>query len=81
MLINEGYVCGGGAHNQYLMQRLAFHLGDCKLETTTALGIHPDWVEAIAFAWMARQTLHQKPANHPSVTNAEKFTILGAVYY
>lgn len=81
MRIHEGYVCGGGAHNHYLMQRLAFHLGDCKLETTTALGIHPDWVEAIAFAWMARQTLHQRPANHPSVTNAEKFTILGAVYY
>jgi anhydro-N-acetylmuramic acid kinase len=78
---DEAYVCGGGAHNRYLMQRLAFHLRNCKLETTAALGIHPDWVEAIAFAWMARQTLQQKPGNHPSVTNAKRSTILGAVYY
>lgn len=79
--IHESYVCGGGAQNQYLLQRLALHLGDSRIDTTDALGIHPDWVEAVAFAWMARQTLHQQPSNHPEVTNAEKFTILGAVYY
>ena len=79
--IHECYVCGGGAQNLYLMQRLACHLGDRKLETTATLGLDPDWVEAVAFAWLARQTLRQQPGNLPSVTNAEKFTILGAVYY
>lgn len=79
--IDECFVCGGGARNLFLMQRLAHHLSDYKVDTTAALGLHPDWVEAVAFAWLARQTLQQQPGNQPSVTNAQKFTILGAVYY
>jgi anhydro-N-acetylmuramic acid kinase len=79
--IDEYYLCGGGAKNTYLMHSLAQQLGCDALDTTESLGIHPDWVEASAFAWLACQTLNRKSGNLPSVTNAEKFTILGAVYY
>ncbi|MBS1185912.1 MAG: anhydro-N-acetylmuramic acid kinase, partial [Proteobacteria bacterium] len=48
--------------------------------TTSALGIDPDWVEALAFAWLARQTLHHVPGNLPSVTGARGPRILGAIY-
>jgi anhydro-N-acetylmuramic acid kinase len=76
----ELYVCGGGAHNGALMQRLGAHLPAIKVATTTALGVDPDWVEALAFAWLARQTLHHAPGNLPSVTGARGARILGAIH-
>lgn len=74
------YVCGGGAHNGALMQRIRAHMPDVRVATTTALGIDPDWVEALAFAWLARQTLHHAPGNLPAVTGARGERILGAIY-
>ena len=79
--VDECFVCGGGAHNHHLMHRLQYHLSDRSLSSTAELGIDPDWVEAMAFAWLARQTLLHQPGNLPSVTNAQKLTILGAVYF
>jgi len=79
--IAECFVCGGGAHNGYLMERLSVHLKPGKVDSTITLGIHPDWVEAMAFAWLARQTLKQLPGNLPSVTSAKTPTILGGVYF
>jgi anhydro-N-acetylmuramic acid kinase len=79
--IDEFYLCGGGAKNKHLTQVLSQQLSTREIHTTERLGIHPDWVEASAFAWLASQTLLHKPGNLPSVTNAEKFTILGAVYF
>lgn len=82
--IDEGeiLVCGGGAHNLYLMTRLQFlakpHF---TLETTDKFGIAPDWIEAVAFAWLAKQTLNKKPGNIISVTGASNSTILGGIYY
>ncbi len=78
--LDELFVCGGGAHNRFLMQRLAALLPTCRIATTEALGLHPDWVEATAFAWLAKQTLGGKPGNLPSVTGARRATILGAIY-
>ena len=78
---DECFVCGGGAHNRYLFKRLQHHLNPTKVHTTERLGIHPDWVEATAFAWLARQTMHFLPGNLPSVTNAKKSTILGGLYF
>jgi len=63
------------------MERLSFHLKPAKVDTTITLGIHPDWVEAMAFAWLARQTIKQLPGNLPSVTSAKTPTILGGVYF
>jgi len=74
-------ICGGGAHNRQLMLRLAAHLPELKLESTEVFGIQPDWVEAVAFAWLARETLNGRPGNLPAVTGARKPAVLGAVYH
>ena len=76
----EIYLCGGGAHNQTLRERLAASLPACSVKTTDALGVDGDYLEAIAFAWLAQQALHGKTANLPQVTGAKHPCILGAVY-
>jgi len=78
--IAEVYVCGGGAHNGDLISRLSQHISAPILETTAALGVDPDWVEAAAFAWMAKQTLKGLPGNAPSVTGASGYRVLGGIY-
>jgi anhydro-N-acetylmuramic acid kinase len=70
-------VCGGGIHNTYLMERIKHLMKDSVIESTQTLGIHPDFVEAIAFAWLARQTIKRLPGNLPSVTGARKAVVLG----
>jgi anhydro-N-acetylmuramic acid kinase len=76
----EVFVCGGGAHNTHLMQRLAVHTKPARLATTAALGLEPDWVEAAAFAWLACQTLASSAGNAPVVTGAAGERILGGIY-
>lgn len=73
------YVCGGGAHNTALLARLRTHL-PYPVNTTQALGLDPDWVEALAFAWLARQTLHHAAGNLPEVTGAHGPRVLGAIH-
>ena len=75
------YVCGGGALNDYLMTRLQAHLPHCMVETTASLGLNPAWVEAVAFAWLARQTLIGETGNLPAVTGANKGVVLGQVCF
>jgi len=77
----EIYLCGGGAHNRTLHTRLAALLSDCVIQTTDALGINGDYLEAIAFAWLAQQTLLSKPANLPLVTGAKHPCVLGAIHH
>ncbi|WP_261843763.1 anhydro-N-acetylmuramic acid kinase [Aliamphritea ceti] len=76
----EVYLCGGGSHNQYLLQRIQALLPGFTVGTTTELDLHPDWVEAVAFAWLAKQTLDNMPGNMPAVTGASGYRILGSVY-
>jgi anhydro-N-acetylmuramic acid kinase len=76
----EIYLCGGGAHNQSLLNRLTALLPSSSLATTDMLGVDGDYLEAIAFAWLAQQALHGKPANLPQVTGAKHPCILGAIY-
>jgi anhydro-N-acetylmuramic acid kinase len=73
-------VCGGGAHNRELIRRLENELNIRAVESTLAYGIDPDWVEAVAFAWLAKQALEGKPGNIPEVTGACYPVILGQVY-
>lgn len=73
-------VCGGGAHNLCLMEALARALPGVRVETTGAYGLPPDWVEAAAFAWLAKQTLEGHPGNLPSVTGAARPVVLGAIH-
>ncbi len=76
----EIYLCGGGAHNQTLRNRLVALLPDCKIQTTDVLGVAGDFLEAIAFAWLAQQTLHGTPINLTKVTGARHLCILGAIH-
>lgn len=76
----EIYLCGGGAHNQALHNRLAVLLKGCNVQNTDELGIDGDYLEATAFAWLAQQALHGKPVNLPLVTGAKHSCILGAIY-
>lgn len=76
----ETYVCGGGTHNRELMSALQLHFSGMPLATTEILGLHPDWVEAVAFAWLAHLTLEGRPGNLPSVTGAQRAVILGGIF-
>jgi len=76
----EVYICGGGAANPLLMADLAQLLPNHAVMTTAEIGIDPDWVEAIAFAWLAKQHVHKQPGNLPAVTGASRRAILGAFY-
>jgi anhydro-N-acetylmuramic acid kinase len=76
----EVYLCGGGAHNLALTARLATLLPQTRFALTDELGIAADWVEAAAFAWLAKQTLEGKPGNLPIVTGAKGYRILGAIH-
>jgi anhydro-N-acetylmuramic acid kinase len=76
----ELYLCGGGAHNLALQQRLIQNLAGVHIALTNQLGIHADWVEAVAFAWLAKQALEGKPGNLPEVTGAKGPRVLGAIY-
>lgn len=76
----EILVCGGGANNTALMQRLARHLAPRTVHSTAHHGVEPQAVEAMAFAWLARQTLHGAAGNLPAVTGARHPVVLGGVY-
>lgn len=73
-------VCGGGTHNAQLMRRLRGQLPAIPVESTATHGLDPDWIEAAAFAWMARETLAGRPGNLPGVTGAQAPAILGGIY-
>ncbi|MCF6237185.1 MAG: anhydro-N-acetylmuramic acid kinase [Gammaproteobacteria bacterium] len=72
-------LCGGGIHNKTLYSRLRHHI-KCTVQSSETLNISPDWMEAIAFAWLARQRLDEKPGNIPAVTGARHPAVLGGVY-
>lgn len=77
---SEIYLCGGGAHNHTLRERLANLLQKCSVQSSNALGVDSDYLEAIAFAWLAQQTLLGQPANLPQVTGAKHPCVLGAIH-
>ncbi len=76
----EILICGGGVRNKTLMRDLMSLLPKRTVTATDAHGIDPDWVEAMAFAWLAKQTLEGKPGNLPSVTGARRAVVLGGIY-
>jgi anhydro-N-acetylmuramic acid kinase len=73
-------VCGGGARNRLLMERLAALMPERSVSDTGDFGVEPDWVEAAAFAWLARETLAGRPGNIPEVTGAREAAVLGGIY-
>lgn len=76
----EILVCGGGVRNLALMFRLQVLLGDIQLKSTEDYGVPPEWIEAMAFAWLAHETLAGRPGNLPSVTGAARPVLLGGIY-
>jgi anhydro-N-acetylmuramic acid kinase len=78
------YVCGGGAYNTYLMTLIHFalklHQPEIVVESTAALGIAPNHIEALAFGWLAQRFTVREPGNLPVVTGAEGLRVLGALY-
>ena len=81
---NELFVCGGGVRNNFLMDLLTKEMNrllpNVKVISTSELGIDPQTVEALAFAWLAWAHIHEIPANLPAVTGARGSRILGARY-
>jgi anhydro-N-acetylmuramic acid kinase len=77
----EVLLCGGGARNAYLRQRLLAHLGsNVKLFTTDEAGLNSDFKEAIAFALLAYWRWHNFPGNLPQVTGAKQAVLLGEIH-
>jgi len=72
-------ICGGGIHNECLLEFIRQNI-DCPVESTEQYGLHPDHVEAVAFAWLARQTLNNLPGNLKEVTGAVNSVVLGGIY-
>jgi len=78
--ISRLIICGGGAHNTHLMDSLRRLNPGIAIDSSEFFGLHPDWVEAVAFAWLAKQTIEGKCGNLPEVTGASQPVILGAIY-
>jgi anhydro-N-acetylmuramic acid kinase len=74
------YVCGGGAHNLTLLNAIALLIAPNRVAGTETLGLDPDFVEAVAFAWFAKRTLEGLTSSAASVTGAKGARILGGVY-
>ena len=77
---DEIYLCGGGVHNRTLVEHLSARLSPRKVMRSDVLGISADYVEAAAFAWLAKCALEGAPGNRPSVTGATESVVLGGVY-
>ena len=76
----ELYLCGGGARNEALVTRLRSAMFGKRIELTDKLGANADWLEAFAFAWLAKRAVCRLPASLPSVTGARGPRVLGAIY-
>ena len=73
------YICGGGIHNTFLINRLEEMIGN-KTLSTTDLGINPDYLEACCFAWLAKERLKEKKFNLSSITGSSKPILLGEIW-
>ena len=76
----EILLCGGGAANADLVRRIERRAEGRTVTTTGVLGVDPDWVEALAFAWLAREAVNRRPGNLPEVTGACGPRVLGCIY-
>ncbi|MFQ5983743.1 MAG: anhydro-N-acetylmuramic acid kinase [Woeseiaceae bacterium] len=77
---SELLICGGGIDNTELIRWIAQALPDVQVHSTGEFGLEPDWVEAAAFAWLAKRCLDGEPGNLPGVTGAAHESKLGGIY-
>jgi len=80
MSAERAYICGGGALNGDLMKRLQGHMGATQVLSTAKLGIPPEWLEAIAFAWFASARIRGQAVGIPAVTGASEPALLGVIH-
>jgi anhydro-N-acetylmuramic acid kinase len=73
-------VCGGGARNGGMLHALAAELTGIRITASDHHGLPADYMEAMAFAWLARETLYHRPGNLPAVTGAKGPRILGGIF-
>lgn len=73
-------ICGGGIKNTELIRWITSALPFVEVYSTGEFGLEPNWVEAAAFAWLAKRCLDGEPSNLPSVTGADYTGILGGIY-
>jgi anhydro-N-acetylmuramic acid kinase len=78
--VEQIFICGGGVHNVRMMERLSMLAAPCTVKSTSSVGFDPDFVEAIAFAWFAQQTLAGHTLALSSITGARGNRVLGAIY-
>jgi anhydro-N-acetylmuramic acid kinase len=76
----EVLVCGGGVHNADLLRRLGRRLPGIPLRSTAECGLDPDWVEAVLFAWLARERLAGRPQDTRGITGARAPVLLGRIF-
>jgi len=77
----EIIICGGGVHNDFLLQQFKQLLPNIEINSSAKYGLDPDYIEATAFAWLAKRTMNHKAGNLPEVTGASHSVILGGIYY
>ncbi len=77
---SEVLVCGGGANNRALMESLSHAVAPRSVASTAAHGVDVLHVEALAFAWLAREAIAGRAGNLPAVTGARGARVLGAIY-
>lgn len=80
VLVKQVAICGGGAHNKALQAALKQQLPQVNIQSTESLGIDPDFMEAMMFAWLADKTLSHIPLDLKAITGARKMAVLGAIY-
>jgi anhydro-N-acetylmuramic acid kinase len=78
--VKEIIICGGGVHNDFLLQQLKQLLPNIEINSSAKYGLDPDYIEATAFAWLAKQTMEHKTGNLPEVTGAKQKVILGGIF-
>lgn len=74
------FLCGGGVHNLDLVARLRRHLPDSQIESTAIVGIDPDHVEAMLFAWLARERIHGRRIDSGTITGASVAVFAGTIF-
>lgn len=74
------YLCGGGSHNVALCQMITQSLPNTLIQNTSDIGVDPDYLEAMLFAWLASKTMNMQTLNLSKVTGSKKPAILGAIY-
>lgn len=78
--VKELFLCGGGTHNLALKQMIQDLLPEVTVKSVAEVGVSPDYLEAMLFAWLAAQTMNQQPVDLSAITGSKKPAVLGAIY-